>query len=539
LWDFDQEHARVLFVRAWEAAETTDKEGRRRSEEERKRFLSGRGGTGFIPSPPNLRAEVLRLASSCDRKLAESFLAKMEEENKDEEETVNPSSNWNPTEPPEAIAKRLELARQLLEGGDVEKALLLANPALNRATTQGIMFLVTLRKKNATLADQLYKSLLKRTANDLTADATSVSLLSSYILTPSVLVTTTRSGLLMNPWTETLPPPDAPSLRAMFFRVAAQVLLRPIPLAEQDRTSAGRPGTYFTITRLLPLFEQYAPDSVALLQARLSLLTQDTPEIIPAHQRDFLNAGFTSKGTTEETLEDMLARIESVSSTNERDHLYARAARAAVMKNNSRARELADKISDAEMKKRVRAFVDFILVSKALEQKDTDKALQWARTGELSHLQRVWAYTEAAHLLKASAPERSSELMTDAMMEANRISVTNQEYAQAWVAIARRVAEVDRARLWETVIEITKAINRVPDFTGEENKISVRFQSQNNIAVADVAAPSTDLAELFKILGKEDLYLSADMARSITNESPRAIALLATARSVFEKKPKR
>src|SRR5690242_8448862 len=86
LWTADEERARALFIRAWDSAQTVDKEGQRRNQEERQRFLSKRGGTGFIPAPPNLRAEVLRLAYLHEPALAEGFLAKIEEENKRDEE---------------------------------------------------------------------------------------------------------------------------------------------------------------------------------------------------------------------------------------------------------------------------------------------------------------------------------------------------------------------------------------------------------------------------------------------------------------------
>lgn len=52
-----------------------------------------------------------------------------------------------------------------------------------------------------------------------------------------------------------------------------------------------------------------------------------------------------------------------------------------------------------------------------------------------------------------------------------------------------------------------------------------------------VPASSINLVTLFEILADEDIYQPADMARRITNESARAIALLATASS-FEKKAK-
>jgi hypothetical protein len=536
LWRVDRERARTLFARAWEAADTVDKEGRRKNEEERKRFLTGRGGTGFIPMPPNLRAEVLRLAALHDRKLAEDFLAKMEEDDKRNAEEANAPNHWDPTQPPEAIAKRLQLARQILENGETERALLFAEPGLNRVTSQGIIFLVLLRNKNAVLADQRFSSLQERTASDAMADATSVSLLSSYVFTPSVLVTSTRNGVMMNPWTTSLPLPQLPqALRARFFIVASQILLRPASREELDLTTAGLAGTSFTISRLLPVFEQNAPELAAALQARLNALTQGTTQVISEQQRSLIKAGFTSE-TKEEQDNDPLAPIERASSTIERDHLYALAARASSMKNDPKARDFADKIEDTELKKSVRGFVDFILVNKALEKRDFEKALQLARTGELSHFQRAWSYTEISGPLKSSVPEEARELISESITEAGRIEVTSPENAEAWVAIASRTADVDQARRWEIALEAIKVVNKVADFTGEENEVSIRFQSRNDIVMKQVAAPTISLANLFGSLAKEDIYRAADIARNITAESPRAVALLMTARSAFEKK---
>src|SRR5205085_5147564 len=102
LWEADRERARSLFYRAWEEADAVDKTGARRVEEERKRFLSGQGGPGFIAPAPNLRIEVLKFAARCDRELGEKFLASLEEEKKEEgtdaASVTNQSAYWDPTE---------------------------------------------------------------------------------------------------------------------------------------------------------------------------------------------------------------------------------------------------------------------------------------------------------------------------------------------------------------------------------------------------------------------------------------------------------
>jgi hypothetical protein len=539
LWEVDEQRARTLFDRAWDAAQTIDKDERRRNNEARRRFLSGQGGTGFIPPPSNLRLEVLRLASIHDRSLAERFLAKMEEENKREDEEKNVSKSWDPTEPPEAISKRLQLARQLLETGDLEKALALAQPGLNHVTSQGIIFLVLLRQKDSARADQLFAFILERAASDPTADATSVSLLSSYVFSPSVLVTSTRNGLLMHPWTTTLPPPQlSPALRATFFGVASQILLRPLSPAELELTSAGLTGTYFTIQRLLPLFQQNVPEMAVVLKSKLNALGQGRDEIIPAQQREFINAGFSTKETKEETPDDVLMRIERSSGANERNYLYAIVAQKAALKNDPKARDYADRIEDAELKKSVHNFVDFILISKALEKKEPEKALHLLRTGELTHFQRAWSYTEVASLLKSS-PDRATELISEAASEASRIDASSPESVKASIAIATRVREIDRARQWETALDVVKAANKTEFFAGEETSISVEFHNRDNIAQFSIAASSTSIAGLFAALGKEDVNQAADIAMTIRSEFPHAIALLASARSVLDAIPRK
>lgn len=536
LWDVDRVRARVLFERAWEAAETIDMEGRRQADAERKRFLSGRGGTGFIPNPPNLRGEVLRLAAMHDKTLTEAFLNKMEVPNKGEDDERN-SKPWNPTEPPEAIARRLQLARQLLDSGELDKALSVAVPGLAQVTSPGIIFLVLLRQKAAPRADQLFRSLLERTANNPAADATSISLLSSYVFTPSTLVTVTRSGLLMNPWNDSISPPElTPDLKALFFTIAGQVLLRPLRRQDLEATSAGLNGTYFTIKRLLPLFEQNSPDQAAALQARLNALSEGAGDLISEQQRSFVNAGFNR--AVEETT-DLAERIDHAPNSNERNRLNALAARTAADKNDPKALEFVDRIEDSELKTRVQAYVELILLSKALEKKNWETALRLARNAQLTYFQRAWAYSELAGLRGKSAPEEAVQLITDATVQAEHIEPATAESAQARLAIASRTGAMDQNRKWQAAFEAVKAVNKVTStYTGEESELFVRLQIRGDIASIGIPAPTISLAALFKGLADEDVYRAAELAKDIVNERPRAVAILATARRVLQPKTK-
>jgi hypothetical protein len=453
LWETNKEHASVLFHDAWDAAEVVDRDGAALAKEARKKTPPKRGEIMMIPPAPNLRAEVLRLAAQRSRALGEDFLKRLNEttlEEKDTTTTGNDTAFSDPTEPSLAIAKRLELAKQLLDIGNIEQALQFADPALNSVTSQGILFLSALREKNALQADQRYAFLLKRAAIDPLADATSVSLLSSYIFTPSLLVTVTRHGRLLNQWRESKSAPVLPlALRADFFTVAAQILLRPVPVEAQDHTAAGRAGTYFTIARLLPLFDLYAPDKSASLRAQLNALAPDAPETFRTGQDSLLSVGLSSEAPAKDEIQDALDQLTDASSSADRDAIYADASRAAVMKADPRARAFADQIDDEALRSRVRSFVDVVNVKQAIERKDVKEALRIIRDDKISHLQRVWAYTNVARLLKPSDRLQAIQLLDESAVESLRIETENPERVYALIATASQFFEIDHTRSWE------------------------------------------------------------------------------------------
>jgi hypothetical protein len=269
LWERDKERARTIFYRAWSLAETVEEEERKLAEEKKRSVLSGKSQNGFIPLPPNLRGEILQLVGRRDKQLSEELLAKFKKKTEENSESEK-DDNFDPTEPDLATARRLELALYLLENGETEKALAIADASLNKVTVQGITFLLALRNKLPAAADGRYSNLLTKSVVDPQSDATSVSLLSSYAFTPNVIVTMTRRGTVSRELdANSTAPALSNNLKLDFLKVAAQILLRPLPPIEHDRTSAGRQGIYFTITRLLPLFQQYLPESVTPLQSQL------------------------------------------------------------------------------------------------------------------------------------------------------------------------------------------------------------------------------------------------------------------------------
>ena len=83
--------------------------------------------------------------------------------------------------------------------------------------------------------------------------------------------------------------------------------------------------------------------------------------------------------------------------------------------------------------------------------------------------------------------------------------------------------------------EAIKAANSAEGFTGEDSQVGARLQTRMMVMVTNAPAEDFDLLGAFKALAREDLLRSVQLAKTLTGESPRAVATLAIARSVLEK----
>jgi hypothetical protein len=539
-WETDSERARGLFRKAWEAAETEDAESDRRGAEELMRQQAT--GVRVRTARPDLRAEVLRLAAKRDRALGEEFLAKLAEANQKEAdaaaENARQNNSANDFSASSAAAKRLALARRLLEDGDIERALEFAGPVLDQVNRDSITFLSALREKNAVAADQGFASLLARAERDPASDANTISGLSSYAFTPFLYVTFDTGG--GSNQTRQGPPttrPDLPpALRATFFRVATHVLLRPLAPPDQDRTSSGRVGKYMVIRRLLPLFEEYAPERAAELRAQMAAMAADVSEGMRSGENRAVTNGIAPESSSD-PFDTMQGRLDRARTSEERDAIYADLAIAIAGKGDPRARELVDKIEDSDLRKRVRSYIDFQTAQSAINDKNALEAARIAKNGELTSVQRVWAFTQAARLLMTSDRSRALELLEEAETEARRIGSSDPDRARALVAVATGLTQADRVRAWETISEAVKAANSAEGFTGDDGRVGAQLQTRSITMVTNATAADFNLFGVFQALARDDFLRSVETARSFTGEAPRATATLAVARSVLEKTP--
>lgn len=541
LWRVDAEQGRLLFRKAWEAAEVADLENDKKLQEEINRVKSITGGGYAINTPPNIRQEVLRLAARHERVLAEEFLEKYRAQKLEAANSAT-SGKPNPNRLNEALSERIGVASQLLHIGETDRALELAEPALSQITMQTINFLSDVRDKNADVADKRYAALLNSAANNPQSDANTVSLLSSYIFTPHLLVTfTSGGGSSSSQNSQTITPAAVlPELRNAFYQVGGSILLRPLPAPGQpDQTSAGVEGKYLVIKRLLPFFEQGAPvETVEALRTHLNALNSVVSEDTRRRDDDWVNRGLKSEKPATDREQNLLDRIERAKSSVDRDRLYIELAFVTSNKGELKARDYVSKIEDSDVRKRLQAYIDPSLAIYYVEKKNSDQALEMARKGELSHIHRTWVLTKCASLLAKTDRDKAMELIGEAEAEARRIEGSDPSLARGLIAVANAIKEIEPPRVWDATFDAVKAANSAEGFTGEDGELLLSFQSKGQSSARSSDVPEFDLDGIFRDLALKDYDRAVELARGFQGEGPRAVATIAIARAILEPKRK-
>jgi tetratricopeptide (TPR) repeat protein len=536
LWETEPERARELFRRAWEAAEIVDAEAAKKRAEDIKRMESA-GEPVVLRGGPDIRSEVLRLVAKRDRKLGEEFLKALDEAA--EKERSDAATNQRNTLGSRlGSSQRLQLARRLVEDGQVQRALEFATPALNTVSPDSIFFLSALREKNAQLADAAFTNLLALAARDPNSDANTVSGLSSYLFTPFLYVTFEKEGgSNQSRQRGPTPAPEVdPALRNSFLKVAFNILMQPVPAPDQDRTTSGRSGKYLMIKRLLPLFEQYAAGLAPNLRTQMTALASYVPPDMQQGENRAVSVGIQPESSEGDPLQRMQQRLDRASKSDDRDAIYADYAVSLSQDGDPRGKDLVDKIENAELRKSVKAYTDFQLVQLAVRNKDVAEVTRLVKSGDLTSIQKVWALTSGAKLVLASERSRAADMLEEALAESRRIGASDPDRARALTAVAVGFGEIDRVRSWEILGEVVKAANSAEAYTGEDSRVSSRLQTKFMVVASNSTAEDFDLLAVFRHLARADLLRAIQLAKTFTGEAPRAVATLAIARSVLEKR---
>jgi hypothetical protein len=269
----------------------------------------------------------------------------------------------------------------------------------------------------------------------------------------------------------------------------------------------------------------------------LTALTSYVPQDLQREGNRAISAGIGMQDEEDDgdPFQEMQERLDRATRSSERDAIYADSAVALTGKGDPRARDLVEKISDNELRKNVKAYTDFQWTRLAVRNKDATEVARLARSGELSGVQKVWAFTSAARIVSPTERSRAVEYLESALAESRRISPSDPDRARTLTAVAAGFVELDQVRAWETLSEVVKAANSAETFTGEDSRVSSRLQTEQMVVMDNATAPDFDLIGPFRPLARVDLFRAVQVAKTFTGEAPRAVATLAIARAILEK----
>ncbi|MCA1557761.1 MAG: hypothetical protein LC731_04380, partial [Acidobacteria bacterium] len=300
LWDFDEMRARQIFRRAWEAATAADRAEQRVLEEE-----AGIVSNSNEVTMTAARDEVLSKAAARDARLAETFLRELADERERMEGSKGKEAGrrtpWRELSP--SGARRLALAYELLNEGNYVRASQVVEPLFNEGVSGDLVeFLLRFKLRTSDrdanpsgmhggtffLPTELYIRLIAKAASDRNTDANDVLLLSSFVISPNLLMVVDERGGLQfrsiaaqaskNVQSSALPTP--------LYKLSVAVLSQRGPGNIQERTAR-----YVAMGRLLPFFERGGPEYAQFVPVMRSQMATLSAEM-DAGRRDALTAQF-------------------------------------------------------------------------------------------------------------------------------------------------------------------------------------------------------------------------------------------------------
>ncbi|MDQ3652539.1 MAG: hypothetical protein M3458_20150 [Acidobacteriota bacterium] len=569
LWSFNESAARSIFLRAWESATPGDATHTVDSSTIKDKSLPIRSQTNTRMT--EARQEVLAKVAARDSRLAEKFLREVVEEEKklaqfdDKVERLS-SGTLRGSRMSSSNERRLQLAEILLGRGERGPAAKMTAPLIREGVSvELIAFLLRFREHDAAQADAMFLRTIHTTgANG--ADANSVLLLSTYVISPRVLVVVTEGSTnyraLPSPTNAT---PVALNVRAAFYDFAARALVARTRAAMSDphETSA----LFFANARLLPFFEREAPPHhVAALRACQAALAGQLEESRrEALMRQSEVTSVTSKNPTD-TLRPLLDGLEREQNKSKHDAMrLAIISTAARHKLWARARDVVAEIEDVDTRREALLLIAIRQIenlSRSYAEEthnDYERAATFVRNADVPPLARAWGLVQAAELAeRRGRKEHAVELLNEAISHAANITNNTHGRVAAFVAAAKVVARLEPARAWEMLASVVQSANAVADLTGDETMLELlpgqaelewpvdvasgeaSIESVSDEASFDDEVDSTidatpfRLDELFAAMARLDFEQALAAARTLNGQVPRALASIAAARVALD-----
>jgi hypothetical protein len=560
LWPHDEQSARAILRRVWEAVTAPGAEDKMRASE-----TSDDPHRAALDSLASARRSVIKVALKHDARLADAFMREFEREledssaaaGQDEQTPARQDGQSSDADAGQRGARslsaagwqRLYLAGQLLDEGDFKHAAEAAAPlAVEGPTVPLVNFIINLRAHDAREADALYLRLIEVTRADATADANDVMILSTPVVSPSLYVIARGDGsaqFIFRQASGEVAPPIPAEVRGVFFDAAASVLLRPRAPRPEGQADGEAVALYYAVGHLLPFFEREAPQYAPALNARLAALASElAPDLRNSlTQRMEINS-LAPRNPVDPLAAEMNSRLRDVKTAAERDsERMIVIVHAAQRRLWDRARGLADEMEDADMRRDARLVINVrqvLDISRAYaddEGDDFERAANFVRAADVPPEVRAAGLAQAAELAARRVHgARARELLAEAASYAAQAERGN-ERATALTLVTLSASRADDARVWELLPALASAANETDDLRFHALVFEfVVGPPEGKFGVVAADSP-VRLSDAFAAAARLDAARAFAQARALKDEEMRADALLAAARAALEKSP--
>ncbi len=481
-----------------------------------------------------LRSEVLRVVRKHDPDLAESLIANMDDKKTGAPEKSPPGSMGEITE---RGALSLDAAFQLLEAGDLDRAISSATSSLDQGRSEVFLwFLRQLRLHNPSQADQLFLGAVSWMSQS-SADPNDVLFLGLYLL-PG---TQTSAGflndqLIVGLRTDYRAAANAPlGLIRPYLQAASQVFLRCV-INPQDSDPAAGSGLAllkaYAIQQLFPLFEQFLPMQVPVLRAELASLNP-SPLATTASMSAFQDTGPSSFFPPDLSVSEEVNKIEEVQDPGKRANLlFSRIVAAMNRADFGRARELASRIASDKLRQDLLDLIAFTQSTRATSIGELCKAE--AVVGAINSKEvRAVSYSLLARGWLKRGEKAQARRIND-LGSAVAAGIDNCSLrAKVYIQLASVDADMDDSRSFDLIGSAINDSNMCNDSNLSTSQIPFVLGSPSGAWTRAQSLADANLDAVISQLAKADFQRTIHLGWSIMADGVRSLALISACRTVL------
>ena len=413
-------------------------------------------------------ARIIRMTATFDRKLAQSYINKYTDFEKSESKLSSDSS----LTPQMTANLQLRLATALI-AKDSTLAITLAESTLTSPlSSQTLVFLGMLRKKEIGLANSFFTAALQSIKMRQGNDLNELLLLYSYAFSPKKVPYLTPRGISLLQIPDYINVdhdyPVDPKIAMQYLQTAMQVVLdlSRYSAERSGRLAVGVSGDLYFINLIEPHVATYFPTFAESLTKHKNLIAQYLqPDAVTELQSRL--GRFNSYG--EKPAVDPILDASTPSFYNKHnDRIYYSSALDFIRaKEYEKALQLAERISP-DFREKAKESIMFAIAERAVADSEIEKAESIARRdGNL--VRRAYILTLIAEALssdKKSDRVRASEILTELGQIAAKLDHGKERFAilSGAAAVSSRF---DKVRTFEFIREAIKVANKVDDFDGD------------------------------------------------------------------------